>query len=68
MILRVRGRLCQWWHRGWQGVCYEDGHRNVAVMAEKSIDVFRWMPCNAFEILSVFQEDSHALEVSIRLG
>ena len=37
-------------------------------MAEKLIDFFRWMPCNVFDILGVFHEDTHALEVSVRLG
>jgi hypothetical protein len=32
------------------------------VMAGKSIDFFRWMPCNAFDILSVFHGDTHELE------
>ena len=37
------------------------------MMAEKSIDFFRWMPRNAFDILAVFHEDTHTLKVSVRL-
>jgi hypothetical protein len=36
-------------------------------MTEKSIDFFRWMPCNAFDILGMFHENTHALEVGVRL-
>jgi hypothetical protein len=34
----------------------------------KEIDLFRWMPRDAFDILSVFHEHAHALEIRIRVN